>query len=64
MPVLRRIGLEPRRLGANRPRGDGPLAGTFRRPALEIFTLADLASLPLSATGRRIAKWLDGQVLP
>ena len=28
------------------------------------FTLADLASLPLSATGRRIAKWLDGQVLP
>ena len=28
------------------------------------FTLADLASLPLSATGRRIAIWLDGQVLP
>ena len=28
------------------------------------FTLADIASLPLSATGRRIAKWLDGQVLP
>ena len=28
------------------------------------FTLADIANLPLSATGRRIAKWLDGQILP
>lgn len=31
---------------------------------MEWFALSDVGSLPLSATGRRIALWLEGQLLP